>query len=119
MTFHCEILSTSKTSADVPPNKAIHTERKWRSDFSLKLQITRAISARRSQPLDAGKDERNSTMANPLAVAGPNSKYQQPGAAPDGFLAGLWHGLILPITFLVSLFNSDVRISEKNNSGRW
>lgn len=70
MTFHCAILSTSKTSADVPPNKAIHTERKWRSDFSLKFQITRAISARRSKPLDAGKDERNSTMANPLAVAG-------------------------------------------------
>ena len=58
-------------------------------------------------------------MANPLAVAGPNSKYQQPGAAPAGFLAGLWHGLILPITFIVSLFSTSVRIYETNNSGRW
>jgi len=40
-------------------------------------------------------------MANALAVAGPNSKYQQPGAKPAGFWAGLWHGLISPITFLI------------------
>ncbi len=58
-------------------------------------------------------------MANALAVAGPNSKYEQPDAAPAGFLAGLWHGLILPITFIVSLFNMNVRIYETNNSGRW
>jgi hypothetical protein len=58
-------------------------------------------------------------MANPLAVAGPNSKYQQPHAAPAGFFAGLWHGLILPITFIVSLFAMNVRIYETNNSGRW
>ncbi len=58
-------------------------------------------------------------MANALAAAGPNSKYQQPGAVPAGFLAGLWHGLILPITFIVSLFSMNVRIYETNNSGRW
>ena len=58
-------------------------------------------------------------MANALAVAGPNSKYKQPGAVPAGFLAGLWHGLILPITFIISLFNVNVRIYENNNSGRW
>jgi hypothetical protein len=58
-------------------------------------------------------------MANALSVAGPNSKYQQQGAASAGFLGGLWHGIILPITFLVSLFNANVRIYEKNNTGRW
>jgi len=58
-------------------------------------------------------------MSNALAVAGPNSKYQESGAAPAGFLAGLWHGLILPITFIVSLFSTSVRIYETNNSGRW
>ena len=58
-------------------------------------------------------------MANAFAVAGPNSQYQIPGATPAGFWAGLWHGLILPITFIVSLFNINVRIYEKNNSGRW
>lgn len=57
-------------------------------------------------------------MANVLAVAGPNSKYQVAGAQPAGFWAGFWHGLILPITFLVSLFNPGVRIYEKNNRGR-
>jgi len=58
-------------------------------------------------------------MANILSVAGPNSKYKLPGASPAGFLAGLWHGLIIGITFIVSLFNDGVRIYETNNSGRW
>lgn len=57
-------------------------------------------------------------MANILAVAGPNSKYKLPDAKPAGFWAGFWHGLILPITFLVSLFNPNVRIYETNNRGR-
>jgi hypothetical protein len=56
-------------------------------------------------------------MPNILAAAGPNSKYQQPGAEPAGFWAGLWHGLISPITFIVSLFNPGVRIYETKNRG--
>ena len=58
-------------------------------------------------------------MANALAVAGPNSKYKEDGAMPAGFLAGFWHGLIAPITFIVSLFSPDVRIYETNNEGLW
>ncbi len=58
-------------------------------------------------------------MANVLAVGGPNSKYSLPGASPASFLAGLWHGLICPITFIVSLFSPGVRIYEQNNKGRW
>ena len=57
-------------------------------------------------------------MANALAVAGPNSKYQVAGSKPAGFWAGVWHGLICPITFLVSLFVDGVRIYEHNNRGR-
>ena len=57
-------------------------------------------------------------MANVLAVAGPNSKYQLPNARPAGFWAGFWHGLICPITFLISLFNPGVRIYEVHNRGR-
>jgi hypothetical protein len=57
-------------------------------------------------------------MANVLLVAGPNSKYQLPNAHPAGFWVGFWHGLICPITFLVSLFNPGVRIYEVNNRGR-
>ncbi len=58
-------------------------------------------------------------MSNILAVAGPNSKYHQAEAQPAGFWAGLWHGLIVPITFIVSLFDPGVRVYETNNNGRW
>ena len=58
-------------------------------------------------------------MSNILSVAGPNSKYRQSSANPAGFWAGLWHGLIMPFTFFVSLFDSGVRIYEANNNGRW
>ncbi len=58
-------------------------------------------------------------MANLLSVAGSNSKYRQPGARTAGFLGGLWHGMIAPITFIVSLFVGGVSIYEKNNNGRW
>ncbi len=58
-------------------------------------------------------------MPNRFAVAGPNSKYSLPEAEPAGFWAGLWHGMICPITFVVSLFNPEVRIYEVNNNGRW
>ncbi len=58
-------------------------------------------------------------MPNILAVAGSNSKYAQPGARPAGFWAGLWHGIVSPITFIISLFNSGVRFYELNNNGRW
>ncbi len=58
-------------------------------------------------------------MPNRFAVAGPNSRYSLPGAAPAGFWAGLWHGIISPITFIVSLFDGDVAIYEVNNKGGW
>ena len=57
-------------------------------------------------------------MANVLAVGGPNSKYKIEGAGPAGFWVGLWHGLISPITFLVSLFNANVCMYESHNKGR-
>lgn len=58
-------------------------------------------------------------MENILALAGPGSKYQISGAAPAGFWAGLWHGMISPITLVVSLINPRVRIYEVHNRGRW
>ncbi|MFI5612053.1 hypothetical protein [Amycolatopsis sp. NPDC051903] len=40
------------------------------------------------------------------------------GTPPDaGFWLGLWHGLICPITFLVSLFDDHVGIYEVHNNG--
>jgi hypothetical protein len=52
-------------------------------------------------------------------AAGANAVAQanQPDAA--GFWLGLWQGLISPVTFLISLFNSDVNIYEVNNNGNW
>jgi hypothetical protein len=58
-------------------------------------------------------------VSNILAVAGPNSRYSLPDAQPAGFLAGFWHGLISPLTFLISLFTTGVRIYEVHNNGRW
>lgn len=50
-------------------------------------------------------------------AAGPN-EYTG-GAAAAGFWLGLWHGLISPITFLVSLFTSNVSVYEVHNNGNW
>jgi uncharacterized membrane protein len=50
-------------------------------------------------------------------AAGANPEVGSPPAA--GFLLGLWHGLISPITFLVSLFNENVSIYEVHNDGNW
>ncbi|GAA3592111.1 hypothetical protein [Kribbella ginsengisoli] len=42
------------------------------------------------------------------------------GAGHDaGFWLGLWHGLISPITFVISLFTSKVSIYEVHNNGNW
>lgn len=44
-------------------------------------------------------------------------------ATPDGdvagFWQGLWHGIIAPITFLISLFTDKVNLYEVHNSGNW
>lgn len=58
-------------------------------------------------------------MANKWAVAGAGSQFKEPDAEPAGFWAGLWHGMILPITFFVSLFKPEVGIYETHNNGRW
>lgn len=36
-----------------------------------------------------------------------------------GFWMGLWHGMIAPITFIISLFNKNVNVYEVFNSGGW
>jgi len=42
------------------------------------------------------------------------------GASGDpGFWLGLWHGLIAPITFVISLFTDHVRMYAFPNLGRW
>lgn len=41
------------------------------------------------------------------------------GEDQAGFWAGLWHGAIMLITFVISLFNDNVGIYEINNNGGW
>jgi hypothetical protein len=36
-----------------------------------------------------------------------------------GFWLGLWHGIILPITFFISLFNHHLNIYDVHNNGNW
>lgn len=36
-----------------------------------------------------------------------------------GFFHGIWHGMILPISFIVSLFDHDVAVYAISNSGHW
>lgn len=36
-----------------------------------------------------------------------------------GFWYGLWHGVITPVTFVISLFSDSVEIYAVNNNGGW
>lgn len=47
---------------------------------------------------------------------GPHTRFAKD---PAGFWAGLWHGLICVVTFIISLFNNNVQIYEVNNTGGW
>lgn len=38
---------------------------------------------------------------------------------PAGFWAGLWHGFIIVVTFIISLFADSVRVYETQNVGGW
>jgi hypothetical protein len=50
-------------------------------------------------------------------AAGPNAAAS--GGERAGFLLGLWHGFILLVTFVISLFTDNVSIYEINNNGNW
>ena len=52
---------------------------------------------------------------------GPNSAEKTPGKDGQiaGFWKGFWHGLIAPITFIVSVFSKNVDLYEVHNSGGW
>jgi hypothetical protein len=41
------------------------------------------------------------------------------GEDPAGFWLGLWHGLIAPVTIIVSWFSDSVGIYEVVNNGGW
>lgn len=46
--------------------------------------------------------------------------FNQAASLPSvGFWYGLWHGMICPIAWIVSLFDSDVAIYAIYNNGGW
>jgi hypothetical protein len=51
-------------------------------------------------------------------AAGPNPQAGT-GQDPPGFWLGLWHGIIVPVTFVISLFTDDVSVYEVMNDGNW
>ena len=54
-----------------------------------------------------------------LRAPGPNPMINQPDEA--GLVAragaGLWHGIIAPVTLVLSFFNSDIHMYEVHNAG--
>jgi hypothetical protein len=38
---------------------------------------------------------------------------------PSGFFFGLWHGVIAPISFVLSVFFEDIAMYAVNNTGGW
>ncbi len=48
-------------------------------------------------------------------VAGPTSRFTT--GDPAGFAAGLWHGLLTPVTLIISFLNENIRMYEVNNVG--
>ncbi|MFJ2300911.1 hypothetical protein [Oerskovia paurometabola] len=60
-------------------------------------------------------------LALAACAPGPNPDVGTPTAdgSPAGFWLGLWQGVIVPVTFVVSLFTDTVNIYEVHNNGNW
>lgn len=57
-------------------------------------------------------------VARFLGLPGPASRWTDDFAEPAGFLAGLWHGFVLPLSGLVHVFAPDaVAVYEARNGG--
>ena len=58
-------------------------------------------------------------LAGCAGLAGPNNVATVGTTHLSGFWAGLWQGLILPISFVISLFTDSVSIYDVHNNGNW
>jgi hypothetical protein len=61
------------------------------------------------------------TLILSACAAGPNQLRNTPDEDGEvaGFWRGIWHGLISPITFIISLFNKSIYVFEVHNNGGW
>ncbi len=52
---------------------------------------------------------------------GANDQVNTPDTSGQvaGFWLGVWHGIISPVTFIISLFNHHMTIYEVHNNGGW
>ncbi len=62
-----------------------------------------------------------STLLLASCTPGPNTVEDIPAGngKTAGFLIGIWHGLISPITFILSLFMDSINVYEVHNNGNW
>lgn len=60
-------------------------------------------------------------MALAGCAPGPNELAESPDEEGKvaGFWQGLWHGIIAPFTFIISLFSDTVGVYEAHNNGGW
>ena len=54
-----------------------------------------------------------------FAEGNPMEKVPDDLGETAGFLRGLWHGIIAPFTFFVSLFTDGIHMYEVHNNGGW
>ena len=54
-----------------------------------------------------------------VTACAPGENLAVTGDGGAGFWLGLWHGIIAPLTFLISLFTDGVNVYEVNNNGNW
>jgi len=59
-----------------------------------------------------------------ITACAPGSNESLNTASPDsmvvaGFWRGLWHGIIAPVTFFISLFIDNINLYEVHNNGGW
>jgi len=54
-------------------------------------------------------------------LAGPNTAADIPSSEGElaGFIMGLWHGVIAPVSFFISLFTENIHMYEIHNNGGW
>ena len=54
-------------------------------------------------------------------AAGPNDSRGTPDQEEHvaGFWHGLWHGIIAPVTLVISLFSEHVNLYDVHNNGGW
>ena len=60
-------------------------------------------------------------MVAALALAGCVAIEAPSAINPDGpgFLEGVWHGFIFPVSFILSLFTDNIAVYSVPNNGHW